>query len=379
MTVKSYWPQKQAHARSANRDFGRRRFGNPLFRPPASKGASWQQRQRHRRSWSFITWRGVVSLAIVAAVAYGLWYLLWSETFRVKASAVRVEGASPEVELVIRGLIDQRLQHRDLFIFPQNNLLLLSGAGLKGDIATKVRLARLDVKKKLPTGLLVEVTENEPKVVTAAGGKLFVADASGMIIRELTEGERIKLGELPPALQSLADRGADIMVVSTKDLMADEVATTAGSAAGQEKPAAVAVSVPHLPWPLVIREDDQRQGLPQKTYAVGEAVLPPEAVKTVLDIEAELLPTCGTKAKWYTSRPSGETVEAMTTEGWSAQLSTAMPVKGQLNYLRVMLNKVVGSRRPDLLFIDVRYGEKIFTKFKNKAVPAAPKAKSPAH
>lgn len=380
MPIKSYWPQKQAHARSANRDFGRRRFGNPLFRPVTNKGAAWHQRQHHQRRWNFITWRGIMALLFVAAVAYGLWYLLWSDTFRVRAAAVRVDGASPEVEVIIRGLIEQRLSQRTLMIFPQNNLLLLSGSGLKGDITDKIKLAKIDVSKKLPTGLVVTVTENEPKVVAAAGGKLFVADRGGVIIRELSEGESIKLGELPPELQSLSGTSEDTMVVTTKDLVTDEATTAGMTSSGKTTlPSKTATAdSSRLSWPLVIREEERLQGLPAKGYGVGDNVLPPEAVQTVLDAEAGLAEACGTRAKWYTARPSGETVEASMAEGWSALLSTATPVSVQLSYLKYMLNKAIGGRRPDLIFIDVRYGEKIFAKFRDKAVTTGKAKTAPA-
>lgn len=372
MAIKSYWPQKQGRAKTANRDFGRRRFGNPLFRPPASRGASWHRRQYHQRDWQ-IPWRLIMLVIALGAVGYGLWYVLWSEAFRVKD--VTVEGASPEVEIAIRDCVSERLAKRDLFVFPQSNLLIFTVSSAKRDIQAKVYLESLSVSKRLPGTVTVSVVEKEPKVVAAVAGKLAVADIEGVLVRELTEGERIKLGELPPVIKDSVGRGADTIAVSSRDLMgttpSDSVQPEDNFTTHTNETASAPVRS-GLSWPLVILEDQRREGLPSKKYGVGDKTLPPEAVKTVLEADQSFEGLIKAQARWYTSRPVAETIEIMTSEGWAAYVSTAKPIQDQLRYLREVLAKAVGSRRSELMYIDVRYNEKVFVKFIAKNPPGAP-------
>jgi cell division septal protein FtsQ len=375
MAIKSYWPQKQGRAKASNRDFGRRRFGNPLFRPPTSRGASWHRRQNHQRDWQ-IPWPLIMLAVLVVGIGYGFWYLLWSEAFRIKD--VRVEGASPEVEIAIRNCVNDRLAHRDLFVFPQSNLLIFAISATKQEIQSKVYLQSLSVSKKLPSTVTVTVVEKEPKVVVAAANKLAVADAEGVMVRELTEGERIKLGELPPALKDSAAHGSDTLAINSRDLVeapADGPKPANSFTTHDDTEVASAPVSAGLPWPLVVLDEQRHEGLPSKEYAVGVKTLPPEAVKTVLEAGQLFEGLVKAKVKWYTSRPVAETIEIMTSEGWSAYVSTAKPIQDQLRYLREVLAKAVGPRRSELLYVDVRYNEKIFVKFQDKIEPNKAPAK----
>ena len=60
-----------------------------------------------------------------------------------------------------------------------------------------------------------------------------------------------------------------------------------------------------------------------------------------------------------------QTIRLRTSEGWSIYLDAAQDLRGQLLNAEVVLRTKVGAQRPQLDYIDVRFGEKVFFKLRS--------------
>jgi|GEM_PF-1981456 hypothetical protein len=375
--TKRYWRHGGKRPKAALRDFGRKRYGNPLFNAVSSGTRRRHDGQARRRGEKRgLTLVIVTGLAVTAAVGWTAWYLLWSPAFRI--TEIAVSGVSPETEATVRSALDERLAKHRLLILPQDNLLAFSGRSATEDIAAKVFLTELRLRKKFPHQIVVEAKESEVAAILAVKSGLLALDKEGRVVRRLSEGERVRLGVLPPEISAAQPQEDGVVTIDADELKPAE--SNPGDAkksddkpapvpAATDKPAesptgsATETSGNSLGWPLIMIDDRSERKAADEPQP-GEQAMPKEAILAVTDAGVRLSPAIGEAATWYTFRPTAETVEVHFPSGWSAYLTVARLVAPQIDRLGIVLKEKVGNRRSDLLYVDMRFEEKIFLRFR---------------
>lgn len=360
------WTPHQAPRRPSSRSFGKGRSGAPVFGARRS-GPSWRGRGRE---WHF-PWRGILVALLAAACGYGLWYVIWSPFFQVKE--VAVAGASVETEAAIRMALDERLGSKSFGFLPQRNVLIFSVNAAREAVGARVYLENLSLRKSFKGKILVEVKEKEPRAILVSKEGLFVTDSDGYVLRSLTEGESIRLGTLPEEMGAVTTYEAGSVSVDVRSLSA---ALTDGAETTDEA-GAILTTAPAttsgLPWPsfrVDERGEDERRRLPSPVPGVQVAT--PIALSIILEGSRQVPEAVGVGVRWFTVLPTAETVEALTTTGWTAYFTMARPLGPQITNLAAVLKVQVGVRLPELLYVDLRYGEKIFLNYRESAPAASP-------
>lgn len=240
------------------------------------------------------------------ALGAGLWYL--ANLPYLSVDRIEVRGASflppEEIEAVLRDSIADRGWWG---FIPRNNFFAVSGEALEHTLKQQfpaIKAVRVD--KHFPHRLAVAVEERTLWGVycvaqgAESSGPCFYLDTSGTAYEELSQFE----GWLLPVIYG-------------------GLPTAAGA-----------------------------QPVPQPTLHYFE-----EARDALVPLKGVLL-----SAAISSSTPSD--VRLGLAEGWTLLVSTARPVPEWLQALETILEQEVGARRPELEYVDLRFGNKVFYKFK---------------
>lgn len=210
----------------------------------AADPAEVTRRRFVRRQWArrWLAWRVVLVLVlVVAAIAAGVWLVFFSSLLAVKG--VEVTGTSVLSERQVRGAAqvepDVPLARNDL--------------GAIGErVEALAPVASVDVSRKWPDTIRIEVTERVPVAVVEEGGRLRGMDAEGKLFRDFEKPpERLPrvvmaadtreealaeaaavVGVLPPALARRVDH-VDVRTVDHISLALAEGRTVLWGSAKQ--------------------------------------------------------------------------------------------------------------------------------------------------
>jgi cell division septal protein FtsQ len=316
----------------------RRRSGNPYFNKPKYGGR--------------VEGPSPKMLALIIFPLFGLavfGYLIWGPSFKIKE--VKIEGASAETEKSIQNILKEQMNEKRLF--PADNVFFLD----KEDIAVRIGktffLEGLDVKKKLPGTIEMTVREKTVRGTLLADGRFLGLDGAGFIVRELTAKEVSSLGPLPPEYgQALApELGAETVYISDAEVQKET----------QEEPVEPKRFKSRYPLISLDYEPEDPNGV-----RVGGQPIPMPAMSLIIQAFSRLKEVIGEPAIRFTSRgPDTDSVEAIMETGWKAYFGADQPFDIQANKLALILKDRVGDRRSELEYVDLRYGERIFFKFKS--------------
>lgn len=322
-------------SRRAIRDYGKRRYGNPLFRQGtrSGRGAGIDAAKVKR----------AVVIVLAAAVFGALaWYLLWSGSFHV--GNVEVNGASPDTEAVIRELVDGRLRMTRAFILPQASIFVFDSEAARADIAGEFYFDDLGLRKRLPGTLVIDVSEKEMAAALFSESRFMALDASGFAVRDLTERESMMMDDLPDGMGAVA----------AGELGAEAVDVAEFSGAEPED-----VRRNDNPYPLVFHKSGTG-----KEVKPGDSALSESALALILQAYALLPDVTGAGVRWFTVDSAAETVDVTLKTGWSVFLTTLLPFDVQRERLSLVLKEKIGDRRAELEYVDLRYDERIFFRLK---------------
>jgi len=104
-----------------------------------------------------------------------------------------------------------------------------------------------------------------------------------------------------------------------------------------------------------------------ETLELREDALRPNVVQAAIDLPRLFEERFGRAPYFEELRIDGkdaQTIRLRTSEGWSIYLDAAQDLGGQLMNAEVVLKTKVGAQRPQLDYIDVRFGEKVFFKLR---------------
>ncbi|OGL72524.1 hypothetical protein A3C96_01325 [Candidatus Uhrbacteria bacterium RIFCSPHIGHO2_02_FULL_60_10] len=319
--------------RRAPRDYFRKAYGNPLF------GRGHDHRAQGGRFWR---WTAVA--VVLAALVGGAYYFIWSQSFRIRE--VSVTGARPATETSLREIIASYQAGRSAFVFPRDNIFFFSPEKLRTEIKLSFFFEDLIIRKKLPGTVLLEVKEKPVQAVLIDGNRFIGLDGNGFIVRDMSEKEIRSLIDLPP----------DLAAVSVPALGAESMDVPAVAAE------AAALKRNRNPWPLLVDLGKRPSGQPAKRQP-GQAALTAATVSLVLTAYSRL-PDIAGPVRWIMVDEPGESLQAVIAGDWQVYLTTAIPFDVQGNRLGLVLKEKVGDKRANLLYVDLRYNERIFFKFK---------------
>lgn len=297
-------------SKRVRRDYSRKAFSNPLFKASRERGPA--------------RWRGrLTALAILAALGGWIWFVGFSPTFRVDEIEVRGNESVPEWE--IRDAVTDALKGRRWLIMPQTSLLIASEAAIENALNERYVLETLTVSKHPPRKLVVELKERVSAVLLQMpDGRQGLVDLQGAVTRLYRPEEALEVSKkLGPSLQE--QTGA-----------------------------------PKTQYPALFDERDEKLEL-------REEALKPNVVQAAIDLPGLFEERFGRAPYFEELRIDGkdaQTLRLRTSEGWSIYLDASQDLRGQLLNAEVVLKSKVGAQRPQLDYIDVRFGEKVFFKLR---------------
>ena len=259
-------------------------------------------------------WRGrLTALAILGALGGWIWFIGFSPTFRIDEIEILGNQSIPTWE--VRDVVTDALKKRRWLVMPQTSLLIASEAGIAEALNDRYVLEALTVTKHPPRKLTIELRERVSAVLLQMpDGRQGLVDLQGSVTRLYKPEEALEVSKkLGPSLQE--QTGA-----------------------------------PKTQYPVLFDERDE-------TLELREDALRPNVVQAAIDLPRlfEELRIDGKDA---------QTIRLRTSEGWSIYLDAAQDLGGQLMNAEVVLKTKVGAQRPQLDYIDVRFGEKVFFKLR---------------
>ncbi len=329
--------------RSGIRDYNKRRYGNPLF-GGKNKSRGRKRDYRQIRRWLF-------GVAVLGIFITGLWYLFWSPAFTI--TEIDIQGASADTELIIRQTLESRLNDTKLLIFPQFSVFLYDTKSASEDIKSQFFLSNLEIRKKLPHSVLITVEERTAVASFLADGEFWATDETGFIVRKLTKRERISMVDLPEGMEAVDAGELGAVSVDVAEIEGESVESKPYEARQNSNP-----------LPLVLdRENSSNE------YEPGDEAVSVEVMTLILQTYARLPDITGTGVRWFALESAADTVDVFLREGWYVYLTTMVPFDTQSERLALVMREKIGERRLDLEYVDLRYDERIFYRFKDGIEP----------
>ena len=292
------------------RDYSRKAFANPLFKPSRDRGP--------RR------WRGrLTAVAVAGALGGWIWFIGWSPAFRIDEIEVRGNQGIPTWE--IRDAVSETLKGRRWLILPQTSLLVASEDAIKDALNDRYVLESLEITKRPPRKLTIEIKERVSAVLL----------------------------QMPDGRQGLVDLQGDVTRLYAASEALDVAKKLGPSLKEQE-------GAPKASWPVLYDDRDEKLEL-------REEALKPNVVQAAIDLPKLFEERFGRAPYFEETRIDGkaaQTIRLRTSEGWSIYLDASQDLRGQLLNAEVVLRTKVGAQRPQLDYVDVRFGEKVFFKLR---------------
>lgn len=336
------------------------RHGNFTYRylrPQHKRTGGNSADQRLREAGRIFSGRPKFFLLAAALLAAAAGYLVWGPAFRVKD--VEIKGAAAATEQIIRSLIEKRLAGRRLLVLPQDCMFVFDRVAAAREIGRSLFLDELKLTQKLPGSLTIEVRERALRAVLLTDKRFWGLDESGLVLRELTSREIEALGDLPPEIgsASVPELGAESMDVKPAD------------AGGARKAAAAEDVVPVKDnanrFPLIVETGvgAGAAGAPREKRP-GDTAFSQTVMSLILQANARLPDLGGARIRWFSVSDTAETVEVTMDDDWLVYLTTLIPFDTQGSRLALVLKERIGAKRKDLEYVDLRYNERVFYRYR---------------
>ncbi|KKR07580.1 MAG: hypothetical protein UT32_C0009G0041 [Parcubacteria group bacterium GW2011_GWC2_39_14] len=180
------------------RDYSNVSFDNPRL-----------LKKRENRKLFLARTISIISGVIIIALFY---FIFYSSFFRV--TTYEVNGLQKIKQENIDNIINNYLNKRRLLIFSHHNFWLLDKNGLKTEINKYYYFEQLEIKRKLPNRLIINISEKQPMINWVSNELCFHVDLSGnaigycendsglVTIRDLQQKE-VKIGSLVASPETL--------------------------------------------------------------------------------------------------------------------------------------------------------------------------------
>jgi cell division protein FtsQ len=231
-------------------------------------------------------WRIILGLVFTGVSFY---FFFLSPVFRIKETNI---SGSPAFYGEIQKLIDGR------------NIFLVNLEAAKKGISEKFpQIAKLNLKRKFPGSIIVQVEERKPAAVFSQGDNLFFLDKEGVIFAPIRNDISNGVGE--------------------SSLIKIQKINEAG---------------------------------PRPDLRLGEKVLENNFIYLILDIESKLRDDFKIAVK-EALIVSGERLNVKTNEGWEIYFDPQKDINWQTTKLKAVLDQEIpAEKRKNLQYIDLRFG-----------------------
>jgi len=238
------------------------------------------------------------SIGFVAASAAIIYVFAYSPLLRM--GKVTVNGTVNIDPILIKTAAAQTLAGYDYYVIPKDHYFELPTVGVENYIMARFpTLLSVDVKKHFER-LDVTVVERQPTYRLMIGDKSYLLDQEGKGLREAVPGE------------------GDALIALSDDSM---------------------------------------------VFSAGKVLVQPDWLQAVIDLHKYFATQVGIRDQLFKIDPLNDDLEVVTVEGWYAVFDPHADVKDQLKTLQSALAGKFGpAARKQLLYIDARFGDKIFYK-----------------
>lgn len=286
----------------------------------------------------------VYSVIILGTLLWLAYFVLFTPFFMLKE--VELLGPSEEAQDEIMSKINEFLSSKKYWIFHNKNYFIFNKEKLDECLREKFFLSELEISKKFPKKLIVELKERVSTLNLCVGKDCFLVDYVGKVIARVEEGE---LGQEIP-----------LVYYRLEDELEEEIEPAEIENDGNES---------------------NEKELPR--IVVGMTEIPTEKVRAILDLfellsKAALRPG-SLRARASEPRAGSSRVEIIsleiysfdgltkkiavnTKEGFKVYFNEENDLKEQVWNLNLILNREIISNIDNIKYIDLRFGNKIFYK-----------------
>lgn len=243
--------------------------------------------------------------------------------FRI--DAIDIRGNEQIAGWEFRDAVKDILAEKKWFVLPGDNLLLLSEEELKRNLNERFVLESLDIVKRPPRTLTIELRERVSSI----------------------------LMQMPDGGQAMLDLDGQVIRVSSPEQAIELFAPIGPNKAADPS---------RLRPKFYVLYDDRTETVSQRERAVS-----PGVIQAVIELPKLIsrhfgMPAAGVEI--HIDGKAGGTVRAVTPEGWSIYFDAEKPLGEQATNAELVVRTKVGSDRPRLDYVDVRFDEKIFFKLR---------------
>lgn len=261
-------------------------------------------------------WRMIMIVFLVLIFVGSTAYLLFFSPF-LAVTKINIHGAQDLSSGAIRDVAAATFDGKYFGAIAKNNLILISREELVRAVAEKFkRVEDVAVEKKFPDTLEISIKERKSMLVLCSNGSCFIVDNNG-------------------ALYASAD-------FSSNELQENNL--------------------------LVINDDGN------KAVQLGDRIFDQAYMQYLLAIKDSLKSDLNIDIdkNFHTPQLVSGDVRVTTTDGWLIYFDVNLPIRKEMEALKLVLNEKVGdSNRNNLEYVDLRTENKVYYKLKN-AEPVQP-------
>jgi len=239
-------------------------------------------------------------LAIIVISAVILYGFIYSPLLRIRK--IEILGAKSLDQAKIKAVVGQGLAGFEYLIWPKDYFFTANAAGIRNQLLMQFSILRDASIEKKYGKLVVTIEEKEPSYRLMIGDRSYLLDQDGIGLKEASVGE------------------GDALIALMQD---------------------------------------------KTIYAPDKPLVAPSLLQSSSELHKYFATQVGVRDRVFVLNPSDETITVISTEGWGAVLDSSQDIRTQLDSLSsALLGKFSPAERQKLSYIDVRFGDKVYYKWK---------------
>lgn len=249
---------------------------------------------------------GVVG--ILSAVSAFLFYIP-----SLRISNISISGLNSDDEVELRAEVISAISARKYLIIPEDHLIFFNKERVKSLLAKKFRVKDYELETDFPSSLKILVTERTTWAVWCPANLVTKPPSGGLVTCLLVDKDGIAFSE------SLGFSGTAILKI------------------------------------IDAREED----------FLGKNILPEESFKKISYIIENVPIKAGEEIGTINIKSSGKTYLLYVKSGWYMLIDDETDAERALENLSLALDSEIKEKRKNLEYIDLRFSDKVFYRYKN--------------
>jgi hypothetical protein len=152
-------------------NYHREKLENPFFRKKAS----------------IIHFNGfkakLAVFSVIIVLCFSFWFIFISSFWKI--NEISISGIGEATGNEIRSLIADQLNAKICLVIPQNRLLFFNEKKLQEKIKSLYRFQKVEIIKKIPNRLIINITEKPLSAAWNEGDKYYYVDTDGYVVQEI--------------------------------------------------------------------------------------------------------------------------------------------------------------------------------------------------